>query len=111
MKAKEISLEEKYEDLMERYAKLQEENRILQENYRPRVSNDNQYEIIKRLDIIGNMLGRYIRDKALKESKQKLDEIKKEYDYLTFDYNSREMCYDNDYETRLKIYDESERCG
>ena len=109
MKAKEISLEEKYEDLMERYAKLQEENRILQENYRPRVSNDNQYEIIRRLDIIGNMLGRYIRDNELKESKQKMEEIKKECDYLTFDYHSREMRYDNDYETRLRYSDE--RCG
>lgn len=109
MKAKEISLEEKYKDLVERYERLEQENRILKENYRPRVSNDNQYEIIRRLDIIGNMLGRYIRDKELKESKQKLDEIKKECDYLTFDYNSREMRYDNDYEIRLRCSDE--RCG
>ena len=109
MKAKEISLEEKYEDLMERYAKLQEENRILQENYRPRVSNDNQYEIIRRLDIIGNMLGRYIRDKELKESKQRMEEKKKECEMLSYDYSIRESNYENDYENGLKYTDE--RCG
>lgn len=109
MKTKEVSLEEKYADLVERYAKLEQENRILQENYRPRVSNDNQYEIIRRLDTIGNMLGRYIRDKELKESKKRLDDMKKEYEYLTFDHNSREMHYENDYERALKYSEE--RCG
>ena len=109
MKAKEISLEEKYEDLIERYAKLQEENRFLQENYRPMVSNDNHYEIIRRLDIIGNMLGRYIRDNELKESKQRMEEIKKDYEMCAYDYQSRGMRYENDYETGLRYSDE--RCG
>lgn len=109
MKAKEINLEEKYKDLVERYEKLQQENIMLQENYRPRVNNDNQYEIIRRLDIIGNMLGRYIRDNELKESKQRMEEIKKDYEMCTYDYHSREMRYENDYENGLKYSDE--RCG
>ena len=108
MKAKEISLEEKYEDLMERYANLEQENRILQENYRPRVNNDNQYEIIRRLNIIGNMLGRYIRDKELKESKQRMEEKKKECEMLSYDYSARELRYDNDYTYELRNSDTQE---
>ena len=89
-----------------KYEKLLQEHNILKKEYeeltKVKVENSKDYEVIRRLDIIGNMLGRYIRDKELKESKEKLNDAKKEWEFLTYDYNSRELRYENDYYYELK---------
>lgn len=102
MKAKEISLEEKYDNLMERYAKLQGDNRILQE------ACISQAEIIRRLDIIGNMIGNYIKKEETEIIKQKRDRAQEEADMLSYDYNSRIVRYDNDYSCELRNRDTQE---
>ena len=99
---KKIDWEEKYNILAEEFMKLQEENARLFQNYKPCVSNDNDTEIIKRLDIIGNMLGNYIKKQELEESKTKMNKVKDECEMLTFDFHSREMKYSNQYKDELK---------
>lgn len=99
---KKIDWEEKYNILAEEFMKLQEENARLCQNYRPRVSNDINADIVKRLDIIGNMLGDYMKKQELEESETKMNKVKNEYEMLTFDLHSREMNYSNRYEDELR---------
>jgi len=100
MKAKEI--EERYDNLMERYAKLQGDNKILQEACK------SQAEIIRRLDIIGNMIGNYIQKETTEIIKQRRDRAQEEADMLSYEYNSRILRYDNDYSCELRNRDTQE---
>lgn len=90
-----IDWEEKYNILAEEFMKLQEENARL-------FQNDINADIVKRLDIIGNILGNYIKKQELEESKKRVNKVKDEYEMLTFDLHSQEMKYSNRYEEELR---------
>lgn len=93
---------EKYEELTREYARAMEENKILQEACR------SQAEIIRRLDIIGNMIGNYIKKEETEIVKQKRDRAQEEADMLSYEYNSRILRYDNDYFCELRNKDTQE---
>lgn len=91
--------EEKYYEMEARCRDLE---RRLIEDYTPSVTINTNAEIIKRLDIIGNMLGNYIKKQELEESKTKMNKVKDEYEMLSFDVHSRELQYSNRYEDELR---------
>lgn len=101
-KYNELKLEFEYQ--AKNLCKLTEENAYLQEKLSNRkcVSNDTNYEIIRRLDIIGDLLGDFLKENELKESREKLEKAQKEVEMLTFDCNARVLTYSNKYEDRLK---------
>lgn len=99
MKKVENDWEAKYHEMEMRYRDLERE---LMEDYTPSVTINTNAEIIKRLDIIGNMLGDYIKKQELEESKTKMNKVKDEYEMLSFDVHSKELLYSNIYEDRLK---------
>ena len=103
-KAEEVKIdwEKEYTKLANQFEMLQQELMQEQEKNKNHVCNDTNYDIIRRLDIIGNMLGGYIREAQLKEKKSRVKDLQKELEYTTFDLNSREMRYSNDYEDALK---------
>lgn len=105
MKKIENDWKEKYYEMETRYRDLE---RKLIEDYRPFSVIDTNAEIIKRLDIIGNMLGDYIKKQELEESKTKMNKVKDEYEMLSFDVHSKELQYSNIYEDRLKWMGECE---
>lgn len=84
------------------YLEMVEKNKILEEELAKKDNATGNMAIIKRLDIIGNILGDYVKKEELKESKEKLDKIKNECEMLNYDYNSREMQYSNRYEDMMK---------
>ena len=107
-KEKYEKLNSEYTRVMEAYEHIRQENKLLQENYIPRVENDSTYEIIKRLDIIGNMIGNYIKKEETEIVKQKRDRAQEEVDMLSYEYNSRILRYDNNYFCELKNRDTQE---
>lgn len=99
MKKVETDWEAKYHEMEMRYRDLE---RRLIEDYTPSITINTNAEIIKRLDIIGNMLGDYIKKQELEESKMKMNKVKDECEMLTFDFHSRELQCSNRYEDELK---------
>lgn len=97
-----VNWEKEYLKLAEQIEMLENELMQEREKNKNRKCNDTNYEVIKRLDTIGNIIGRYIRDIQIKEKKERVEKLQKELELEQFDLNSREMRYSNDYEDDLK---------
>ena len=104
-----VNWEKEYSKLAEQFEMLQKELMQEQEKNKNRKCNDTNYEVIKRLDIIGDIIGRYIRDTQIKEKKERVEKLQKELELEQFDLNSREMRYSNDYEDRIRRNGDCER--
>lgn len=96
-----VNWEKEYNKLVEHCKMLEQELMQEQEKNAKCKSNDTNYEVIRRLDIIGNMLGRYLRDTQLKDRKSSVEKLQKELEFETFDLHSREMKWSNEYEENL----------
>ena len=65
------------------------------------IENNWQYEIIKRLDVIGDMWGDITRDNELRFKKEKMENAKREYEMWHQEYNGYRNDYKNTYRERI----------
>lgn len=93
---------EAYVQMAERCKMLEEELEQEQEKNRKCKCSDKYYEVIKRLDIIGDMVGDYIRKAEKEEAKSKMEKAKAECEYSTCMYNDIDMHYSNKYRDELR---------
>lgn len=80
---KKTDYQKEYEELAERYYKL-------------------EYEIIKRLDIIGDMVGWYIKKQEKKQAEEQMKRAKGEYEARLCEYEYMDMHYSNAYQDELR---------
>lgn len=97
---KDIDWKEEYIKMAERCKMLEEE--LNQEQEKNRKCSDEYNEILKRLDIIGDMVGWYIKDQRKDQCKEKLERAKQEYEAMQYEYSSRDLHYSNQYRDDLR---------
>ena len=103
------NIETKDIDWKEEHHKLAEYNKMLEEaleqereeNKKCKCS-DKYNEIIKRLDIIGDMVGYYIKQQEKQKAKEQMERVKDEYEARRFEYDCLDMQYINRYQDELR---------
>lgn len=86
-KEKNVDWEMEYKKLAKTFADFQD--------------NDKTNEILRRLDVIGDMFADYIRTQDLNEIKKKMERAKEEYDCWHDTYEAKRNRYYNEYRERL----------